>query len=146
MGPVLRRARRSLVPRPFLSPGPGLIHTTSHRGGAIQPSPSPFAPPFYVVDISVPDFVDDSGTIFYQIHVFSFAEVEYVIYRRYSEFHSLHNNVSYWMSFPTKASFPQKNPLSWMMSPNDEELKKRTLGLSVRHHFRSFLISFSSGR
>lgn len=129
MGPVLRRR---IVPRPLLSPGSGLIHTSPHgRGGAIQPIPTSNAS-FCVRDVSIPEFVDYSGAIYFQIHVFALGEVEYVLSRRYSEFHSLHSNVSYWMPFPTKASFPQKSSLSWMISPSDEELRQRTLGLNVR--------------
>jgi hypothetical protein len=131
MGPIARRFRR-VGPRPFAALAS--ISSTPSRGGgaiAIQPPSSLSSSSFHITDISIPCYVDHRGVVCYQIHVFAFGNLEWTISHRYSEFYALYQNVSYWMTFPTTAQFPQKVYSSWMVSMTDEELTTRLVELKA---------------
>lgn len=81
----------------------------------------------YVYEVTVPDIEEGfDEIIYYKIVVKAIGNIEWTLFRRYSEFHDVHADIS--LELPTitfESPFPKKDNLSWLGPMRQKEIEKR---------------------
>ena len=81
----------------------------------------------YVYEITVPDIEEGfDDVIYYKIVIKAIGNIEWCLFRRYSEFFNVYTDIS--LELPTihfESPFPKKDYSSWIGSPKSSQIEKR---------------------
>ena len=116
--------------------GAGAGAGRSRGEGAVPPTlpPSKTIPLLFHIRSATlaPEDIEHESTTFYKITVGAIGNCFWDVYRRYSDFQSLQEKISYLItSFEINAKFPPRHWFSFFVTLTDEEKRQRHLGLEA---------------